>query len=108
MRVFLLFILLTFKTILHSFELDKSVTLYPPDYSSGNLSKINKSVSIEGYKYQQKVVLDHDNVYRLKTFKKKISVTPEILRNIINLEANLAVQNKSKFANRNKNTTNAL
>ena len=67
-----------------------------------------ENINIDEQKYYQKVVLDHDNVYRLKTFKKKLSATPKILKNIINLEANLAVINRSKFANKKKSITNSL
>ena len=65
-------------------------------------------MNIDEYKYTRKVVLDLDNVYRMKTFKNKLSATPEILRSMINLEANLSVPNKIKFAIKKRNIINSL
>ena len=53
-------------------------------------------------------MLDKDNVYRLKTFKRELTTTPKILKNMINLEANLAIENKTQFANKKKNIINSL
>ena len=71
-------------------------------------SKISKNISIDEYKYYQKVVLDKDNVYRLKTFKKELAITPKILKNMINLESNLAFENIEQFANKKRNIINSL
>ena len=54
------------------------------------------------------MVLDQDNVYRLKTFKKELSITPKVLKSIINLENNLTVQNQTEFAKKKRNLINAL
>ena len=108
MKFLLLISLLNFEKSLFTSELNKNFSSYPSDYTSGNLIRIVENINIDEQKYYQKVVLDHDNVYRLKTFKKKLSATPKILKNIINLEANLAVINRSKFANKKKSITNSL
>ena len=89
-------------------ELEKNIFSYSADYTSGNLSKTFESISIDEYKYYQKVVLDKDNVYRLKTFKKELAITPKTLKNMINLEANLTIENKAQFANKKKNIINSL
>ena len=98
MRFILLIALLIFQGIIHTTELDNSNSSYSADFTSGNLSKIVENVNIYEHKYYQEVVLDLDNVYRLKTFNKKFFTTPKILKNLINLEANLAIQHKLKFA----------
>ena len=108
MKFLLLVILLIFEKSLYTTELKKNISTYLSDYTSGKLTKIVENVNFDEHKYYQKVVLDHDNVYRLKTFEKKLSTTPKILRNIINLEANLAVQNKSKFAKKKRKINNLL
>ena len=108
MKFLILISLLNFEKSLFTSELNKNFSSYPSDYTSGNLTKIVENINIDEHKYYQKVVLDHDNVYRLKTFKKKLSATPRILKNIINLEANLAILNRSKFANKKRNITNSL
>ena len=108
MRLLLLLQFLTFEGILGAAELEKNIFSYSADYTSGNLSKTFESISIDEYKYYQKVVLDKDNVYRLKTFKRELTTTPKILKNMINLEANLAIENKTQFANKKKNIINSL
>ena len=100
MRLMLLLQFLIFARVLNSIELEKNIFSYSADYTSGKLSKSDENLSIDEYKYYQKVVLDKDNVYRLKTFKRELAVTPKILKNMINLEANLAVENKAQFANK--------
>ena len=99
---------LIFARVLNGTEWDKNIFSYSADYTSGNLTKSDENLSIDEYKYYQKVVLDKDNVYRLKTFKWKLAVTPKILKNMINLEANLAVENKAQFANKKRNIINSL
>ena len=54
------------------------------------------------------MVLDQENVYRLKTSKKVLSITPKILKNMTNLEADLAIENKTKYANKKRNIINSL
>ena len=108
MRLFLLLQLLIFKGVLNATELEKNIFSYSADYTSGNLKKTAENISIDEYKYYQKVVLDKDNVYRLKTFKRELAVTPKILKNMINLEANLAVVNNAQFANKKRNIINSL
>ena len=88
--------------ILHASELYKNNPSYFADYTSSNLTKIDEYTNYDEHKYYQKVVLDHDNVYRLKTFKKQLFTTPLTLRNMINLEAKLSVKNNSKFANKKR------
>ena len=107
MRLLLLLQFLTFEGMLGAAELEKNIFSYSADYTSGNLSKTFESISIDEYKYYQKVVLDKDNVYRLKTFKSEFT-TPKILKNMINLEANLAIENKAQFANKKRNIINSL
>ena len=102
MRALLILSLLSFEKILHTSESNESIFSYPSDYTSGKFSKTAKNINNNEHKYYQKVVLDHDNVYRLKTFKKELSATPKILRNMINLEANLTIQNKLNFANKRR------
>ena len=108
MRLLLLLQFLTFEGMLGAAELEKNIFPYSADYTSGNLSKTFESISIDEYKYYQKVVLDKDNVYRLKTFKRELTTTPKILKNMINLEANLAIENKAQFANKKRNIINSL
>ena len=108
MRLLLFIQFLIFEGVLNATELEKNIFSYSADYTSGNLSKANDNIRIDEYKYYQKVVLDKDNVYRLKTFKRELAVTPKILKNMINLEANLAVVNKAQFANKKRNIINSL
>ena len=108
MRILLLLQFLIFEGVLNATELEKNIFSYSADYTSGNLKKTAENISIGEYKYYQKVVLDKDNVYRLKTFKRELAVTPKILKNMINLEANLAVENKAQFANQKRNIINFL
>ena len=108
MRLLLLLQFLIFEGVLNANELEKNIFSYSADYTSGNLSKIVENISIDEYNYYQKVVLDIDNVYRLKTFKMELATTPKILKNMINLEANLAIDNKAQFANKKKNIINSL
>ena len=76
MRLLLLLQFLIFKGVLNANGLEKNIFSYSADYTSGNLSKTVENISIDEYKYYQKVVLDKDNVYRLKTFKRKLATTP--------------------------------
>ena len=108
MKLLFLLQLLIFEKVLNSNELEKNIFSYSADYTSGNLSKTLDAISIDEYKYYQKVVLDKDNVYRIKTFKRKLFTTPKILKNMINLEANLAIENKSQLANKKINRINSL
>ena len=108
MRLLLLLQFLIFERILNSTEFDKNIFSYSADYTTGNLSKTPDNISIDEYKYYQKVVLDNDNVYRLKTFKRKLATTPKMLKNMINLEANLVIENKAQLANRKRNIINSL
>ena len=107
MRLLLLLQFLTFEGV-YATQLEKNIFSYSADYTSGNLSKKIENISIDEYKYYQKVVLDKDNVYRLKTFKRELTTTPKILKNMINLEANLAIENKAQFAKNKKNIINSL
>ena len=102
MRLLLLLLLLIFKGVLNATVLERNIFSYSADYTSGNLSETNDNPRIDEYKYYQKVVLDKDNVYRLKTFKRGLAITPNILKNMINLEANLTIKNKAQFANKKK------
>ena len=102
MRLLLFIQFLIFEGVLNATELEKNIFSYSADYTSGNLKKIAENISIDEYKYYQKVVLDKDNVYRLKTFKRGLAITPNILKNMINLEANLTIKNKAQFANKKK------
>ena len=108
MRLLLLLQFLTFEGVLGATELEKNIFSYSADYTSRNLSKTIESISIDEYKYYQKVVLDKDNVYRLRTYKRELTTTPKILKNIINLETNPAIENKSQFANKKRNIINSL
>ena len=108
MRILLLLQFLIFEGVLDATELEKDIFSYSADYTSGSLSKIAENISIDEYRYYQKVVLDKDNVYRLKTFKRELVVTPKILKNMINLESNLAFENKAQFANKKRNIINSL
>ena len=108
MRLLLFIQFLIFEGMLNATELEKDIFSYSADYTSGNLRKIPENISIDEYRYYQKVVLDKDNVYRLKTFKRDIAITPKILKNMINLEANLALENKAKYANKKRNIINSL
>ena len=108
MRILLLLQFLIFEGVLNATELEKDIFSYSADYTSGNLSKIAENISIDEYRYYQKVVLDKDNVYRLKTFKSELAITPKILKNMINLEANLAFENTAKLANKKRSTINSL
>ena len=108
MKLLLLIPLLVFEGILHTTELNKNIFSYSADYTSANLSKIVENINIDEQKYYQKVVLDQDNVYRLKTFKRVLSTTPNILKNMINLEANLAIENRTEYANKKRKIINPL
>ena len=108
MRLLLSIQFLIFEGMLNATELEKNIFSYSADYTSGYSSKISKNISIDEYKYYQKVVLDKDNVYRLKTFNRELTITPKILKNMINLEANLTIENKAQFANKKKNIINSL
>ena len=78
MRLLLLLQFLTFEGVLNATGLEKNIFSYSADYTSSNLSKTVENVSIDEYKYFQKVVLEKDNVYRLKTFKRKLAITPKM------------------------------
>ena len=108
MRLMLLLQFLIFEGMLNATELEKNIFSYSADYTSGKLSRTAENISIDEYKYYQKVVLDKDNVYRLKTFKRELTTTPKILKNMIILEANLAIENKAQFANKKRNIINSL
>ena len=108
MRLLLLLQFLIFKGVLNATGLQKNTFSYSDDYTSGNLSKTVENINIDEYKYYQKVVLDKDNVYRLKTFKRELATTPKILKNMINLEANLLIENKAQLANKKRNIINSL
>ena len=108
MKLFLVISLLVFEGILHTTELNKNIFSYSADYTSANLSKIVENINIDEQKYYQKVVLDQDNVYRLKTFKRVLSTTPKILKNMIDLEATLAIENKTEYAHKKRNIINSL
>ena len=108
MRILLLLQFLIFEGVLDATELEKEIFSYSADYTSGSLSKIAENISINEYRYYQKVVLDKDNVYRLKTFKRELAITPKILKNMINLESNLTFENKEQFANKKRNIINSL
>ena len=108
MRLLLLLQFLIFKGLLNANGLEKNIFSYSADYTSGNLSKTVENISIDAYKYYQKVVLDKDNVYRLKTFKRKLATTPKILKDVINLEANLAIENKAQLASKKRKIINSL
>lgn len=107
MRSLLFMILLFFAEVLNATKLDKHIFSESADYTSSNL-EIVADINIDENEYYQKVVLDQDNVYRLKTFKRKHFITPKILKNMINLEANLAIENKAQFANKKRNIINSL
>ena len=108
MRLLLLLQFLIFKGVLNANGLEKNIFSYSADFTSGNLKKTAENTSIDEYKYYQKVVLDKDNVYRLKTFKRELAITPKILKNMINLESNLAFENKEQFANKKRIIINSL
>ena len=108
MRILLLLQFLIFEGVLDATELEKDIFSYSADYTSGSLSKIAENISIDEYRYYQKVVLDKDNVYRLKTFKRELAITPKILKNMINLETNLAFENKAQYANKKRKIINSL
>ena len=108
MRLLLLLQFLIFEGVLNATELEKNIFSYSADYTSGNSSETVQNISIDEYKYYQKILLDKDNVYRLKTFKRELATTPKILKNMINLEANLAIGNKTQFANKKIDIINSL
>ena len=108
MRILLLLQFLIFEGVLDATELEKDIFSYSADYTSGSLNKIAENISIDEYRYYQKVVLDKDNVYRLKTFKRELAITPKILKNMINLETNLAFENKAQYANKKRKIINSL
>ena len=108
MRLFLLLQFLIFKGVLNATELEKNIFSYSADYTSGNLRKIVENISIDEYEYYHKVVLDKDNVYRLKIFRRELAITPKILKNMINLEANLTIENKAQYVNKKRNIINLL
>ena len=108
MRILLLLQFLIFEGVLDATELEKDIFSYSADHTSGSLSKTAENISIDEFRYYQKVVLDKDNVYRLKTFKRELAITPKILKNMINLESNLAFENKEQFANKKRIIINSL
>ena len=108
MRLLLFIQFFIFEGVLNATELEKNIFSYSADYTSGNLKEAAENISVDKYKYYQKVVLDRDNVYRLKTFKRGLAITPNILINMINLEAKLTIENKAQFANKKKNIINSL
>ena len=108
MKISLLLPLLIFEGVLHTTELNKNIFSYSSDFTSGKLKKSVENIRIDKQKHFQKVVLDQDNVYRLKTFKKELSITPKILRSMINLENNLTTQNQTEFAKKKRNLINSL
>ena len=108
MRLLLLLQFLIFEGVLNATELEKNIFSYSADHTSGNLSKIVENISIDEYNYYQKVVLDKDNIYRLKTFKRELATTPKLLKNMINLEANLVIENRTEYASKKRNIINSL
>tara|TARA_S200000501_G_C20466421_1_gene587418 strand:+ start:233 stop:559 length:327 start_codon:yes stop_codon:yes gene_type:complete len=108
MKLLLFIPLLVLEGILHTTELNKNIFAYSADYTSANLNKIVKNINIDEHNYYQKVILDQDNVYRLKTFKRVLSTTPKILKNMINLEANLVIENRTEYASKKRNIINSL
>jgi len=79
---------------LHASEVELKTFNYPADYTAAPLKVISKNKKIDEHKYYQKVVLDHDNVYRLKTFKKDLLTTPSILIQMVDLETKLSTIDK--------------
>ena len=80
--------------ILFSSELRINKSIYSVDYTTGNLAEVGDKTYRDNLNFYQKVVLDHDGVYRLKTFKKNSAATPEILKNMVNLESKLSAVSK--------------
>ena len=108
MRLLLFLHFLIFEGVLNAAEFEKNIFSYSADYTTGKFSKTFENISIDEYKYYQKVVLDKDNVYRLKTFKRELAITPKILKNMISLEANLAIKHRAQFAIKKSNIINSL
>ena len=76
--------------ILFSSSLKINKSIYSADYTTGNLTEVRDSTDTDNFKFYQKVVLDNDGVYRLKTFKKNLAITPKILKNMVSLESDLS------------------
>ena len=91
-----LFLILTFAMvkILFSSEMRQNKPIYSVDYTTGNLIEVIDNTDRDNRKFYQKVVLDHDGVYRLKTFKKNSATTPVVLKNMVNLESELSTVSK--------------
>ena len=98
MKIFILVNLFYIINFLHASEVELKNFNYPADYTAAPLKL--KSKKIDENKYYQKVVLDYDNVYRLKTFKKDLAKTPRILKQMVDFETKLYTTSKIKLSNR--------
>ena len=98
MKIFILVNLFYIINFLHASEVELNNFNYPADYTAAPLKLKSKKIDVN--KYYQKVVLDHDNVYRLKTFKKDLAKTPSVLKQMVDLETRLYTIGKIKLTNR--------
>ena len=94
MRVLFFAYLLNIINFLHASEIKLNTFNYPADYTAAPLEEISKNKNIDEHKYYQIVVLDYDNVYRLKTFKKVLVTTPSLLIQMVDLETKLSTIDK--------------
>jgi len=66
----------------------KSNFEYPADYTTGNLEEVPESEQIDENKFQQKVILDKDNVYRMVT----VPLEPDVKTNVDILKEQIGVE----------------
>ena len=95
MRLLILFSTYLYSHIMLSAEY---INVFESDRTSGKLIIEDESKILNEEDFIQKVILDNDNVYRLKVFRKKIKTTPKVLKRMINLESQLFLANKIKYS----------
>ena len=99
MKVLILVCLINIINVLNASQIELNTFNYPADYTAAPQKVISKSKKTDENRYYQKVVLDYDNVYRLKTFKRVLTITPSILKQMVDIETKLSTIDKLKLVN---------
>ena len=93
-------LLILFSTCLYSHIILSAgyTDVFDSDRTTGKLLMEDESKILNEENFIQKVILDNDNVYRLKVFRKKIKTTPKVLKRMIDFESQLFLANKIKYS----------
>ena len=93
-------LLIVFSTYLYSHIMLSAdyMDVFEADRTTGKLLIEDESEILNEENFIQKVILDNDNVYRLKVFSKEIKTTPKVLKRMINFESQLFLANKIRYS----------